>query len=346
MSTLSADPAMRQAWFDDNREPRLLNIEKLTVDYSTTAGSFTAINEASLFINAGEIVGLLGESGSGKTTLALSVLRCLSEAATVAGGQIFFRGNDLLELKEKDLRKIRGAEISVIYQDSSALNPVMQVGRQVSEVFNAHFSCDPRNFKERVRPLFLALGLEDFDRIYHAYPHQLSGGQRQRIAIAQALICEPSLVIADEPTSFLDPRNAALILAFIKSMRERHGTAFLIISHDPDLLAPVADRIIVLYAGQIVEAGPAYSVFSNPQHPYTRALLECSPQRVPAARGDREEKKIFPFIPGNSPGPFDAGRGCAFSPRCPDRLPACESRRPELLERSAASSVRCFKYED
>ena len=322
----------------------MLVVEGLTVQYRVGSRELKAVDQASFSVAHCEIVGLLGESGCGKTTTALSLLRMLPDTATMTTGRIYFGGRDVWSLSEEQLRELRGAEVAIIFQDFAVLNPVMRVGNQVIEVLRAHSQCNLRQAQEKVHDLFTSIGLLDFDRIYHAYPHQLSGGQRQRIAIAQALICQPKLVIADEPTAHLDAGTAAEILASMKQMREIRQTSFIIISHDPDILATVADRIIVMYAGQVVEDGPAEEVLSSPLHPYTRALLECSPKRittVPLASG----KKRFPCIPGELPDPLEALPGCSFSPRCADRMPVCDSHRPGLFSESRGGSVRCFKYE-
>jgi oligopeptide/dipeptide ABC transporter ATP-binding protein len=322
----------------------LLAVKGLTVQYRVGAGTFKAVDQVSFSVARGEIVGLLGESGCGKTTTALSLLRLLPDAATVTSGCIYFGQRDLLALTEKQLRELRGAEAAVIFQDSAVLNPVLRVGTQVIEVLRAHSRCNFRQAREKVHDLFASIGLLDFDRICNAYPHQLSGGQRQRIAIAQALICEPKLVIADEPSAHLDADTSAELLAFMKQMRETNDTSFLIITHNPGILASWADRIMVMYAGQIVEDGPAEGVLSNPFHPYIRALLQCSPQpitTVPSATAGRR----FSCIPGDSPNPLEVLSGCRFSPRCADRMPVCDSRPPKLLELFGDRSVRCCKYE-
>lgn len=322
----------------------LLEVADLTVEYRLISGQVRAVDRVSFSISPGEIVGILGESGCGKTTTALSGLRLLPDAATISSGHWYFRGRDLLQLQEAQLRQIRGAEISVIFQDSSGLNPVMCVGTQVIEVLRAHAKCGSHESLTRTKSTFDSIGLVDFDRIFEAYPHQLSGGQRQRITIAQALICRPSLVIADEPTAHVDGETASEILACMKRVCETDRTSFLIISHDPDVLANVADRIIVMYAGQIVEQGPARMIFEQAFHPYTHALLQCAVHQ-PAATGSIRDKKRFPFIPGNSPDPLQVLPGCRFSPRCPDRMEVCDLQRPILSKPAPGHIVRCFKCE-
>jgi oligopeptide/dipeptide ABC transporter ATP-binding protein len=324
------------------RAASLLAVENLTIEYRVSSQVLKAVEGVSFSIAAGEIVGLLGESGCGKTTTALSALRLLPETSMVTRGRWSFCGRDLLNLKEKQLRELRGAGIAIIFQDSSGLNPVMRVGTQVVEVLRAHCNCSLEAARDRVNLIFESLGLRDVNRIFDAYPHQLSGGQCQRIAIAQALVCQPKLVIADEPTAHVDAETAADIFACIKKMRDTNHTSFLIITHDPEILAAVADRILVMYAGQIVEQGPAREVLSNALHPYTQALLRCSPDQP--ASSSAGGKNRFPFIPGNSPDPFEVLPGCCFSPRCPDRTAICDASRPALFEHERGQ-VRCFKYE-
>jgi peptide/nickel transport system ATP-binding protein len=321
----------------------LLAVEDLTIEYSVGSDKVRAVDGVSFSVAPGEIVGLLGESGCGKTTTALSALRLLPETATVISGHWHFRGCDPVRLTERELRELRGAEISIIFQDSVGLNPVMRSGTQVVEVLRAHRDCSLQEARAVAKSVFDSLGLVDFDRIFNAYPHQLSGGERQRIAIAQALICQPSLVIADEPTAHVDVKTSEEVLACMKKMRDTAHTAFIVISHDPDVLGSVADRIIVMYAGQIVEQGPAKEVLLNPLHPYTHALLECSLDQS-AAISTMREKKRFPFIPGSTPDPLQVIPGCCFSPRCPDRMPVCDSSRPAPLQLSSRR-VCCFKYE-
>lgn len=322
----------------------LLRVRDLTVRFSQEGREFTAVNRVSFDIASGEIVGLLGESGCGKTTISLSMLGLLPDAARVSCNSIFFRGRDLCLLNESELREIRGAEIAIIYQDSNVLNPVICVGSQVSEVLRAHRRCTTRQAREEAQAIFSAIGLSDFDRIYNAYPHQLSGGQRQRIAIAQALICRPQLVIADEPTASADRNTAIEILDFIKQMKESSGTSFLFISHDPDALAAISDRILVMYAGEIVENGPLRDVYSKPRHPYTDALLQCVPRRIVPKDSDHGKSRL-PYIPGKAPDPLAVLPGCSFSSRCKDQMEICDQRRPELIQVSFCRSVRCFKYE-
>jgi peptide/nickel transport system ATP-binding protein len=327
----------------DATDGDLLSIRDLSVDFCVDRGRRSnVLKQISFNISKAEIVGLLGESGSGKTTTALSLLQLLPEAARIAGGFIHFRGQDLLKLGERDLRKIRGAEISTIHQDSAVLNPVMRVGTQVMEVLRAHKTLKEMQMRDEIYSLFNALGLDDCERIYRSFPHQLSGGQRRRIAIAQALICKPRLVIADEPTAWLDAGTTAEMLAVFRALREMYETAFLLISHDPDALM-VADRILVMYAGEIVEDAPLQTIFEQPKHPYTNALLQC---RTLKSAGRRAKARSLPYIPGNAPDPSEVQVGCAFSSRCAQREAACDARRPPLYAISPTRSVRCVQFEE
>ena len=322
----------------------LLSVHDLTVNFRLDhEREANVLKQVSFNIDHAEIVGLLGESGSGKTTTALSLIRLLPENARTTAGSICFRGQELLELDGRQLRTIRGAAISIIHQDSHVLNPVMRVGNQVMEVLRAHKSDRVAHMREEIHSLFAALGLEDFDRIYRAFPHQLSGGERRRVAIAQALICKPSLVIADEPSAWLDTETTSDLLSLFRQLREMYDTAFLIISHDPDVLM-AADRVLVMYAGEIVEDAPRREIFEQPMHPYTSALFQCSVLRS-ATRCAKTKLRSLPYIPGQAPDPSEVPAGCAFSGRCAEHLDACDHRRPVLHAISTSRSVRCIRYE-
>jgi oligopeptide/dipeptide ABC transporter ATP-binding protein len=344
MELARANPAATRERQPPRCAASFLEVRDLWVRFRVDAGpEFTILDRISFDIAPGEIVGLLGESGSGKTTMALSLLRLLPPNARVAGGSIQFRGRDLLSLNERQLREVRGAELSLIHQDSSVLNPVMRVGDQVTEVVRAHHRWPMLRLREEAMAALAAVGLGGSDRIYSSYPHQLSGGQRQRIVIAQALVCKPDLVIADEPTASLDATTAAEIVDLVKGLKSASDTSFLFITHDPATLATLADRVMVMYAGQIVEDGPLSEVYSQPQHPYTRALLECAP-RPPAGGGVRDRGFRLACIPGSPPDPMVMPAGCSFSNRCKDRMEICDVRNPEEFRPSASRTVRCFKY--
>jgi oligopeptide/dipeptide ABC transporter ATP-binding protein len=320
----------------------VLRVCDLSVNFRLDQDSeSTVVNQVSFAIARSEIVGLLGESGCGKTTTALAILQLLPPSAHLISGAIDFHGQTLLNLSAERLRQIRGFQISMIYQDSAVLNPVLRVGDQVMEVLRAHRRMTSAQMRDEVFSVFEALQFEDCDRTFRAYPHQLSGGQRRRIAIAQALVCRPRLVIADEPTAWLDSSTASEMLAVFAHLRNLYETAFLLISHDPHTLT-VADRILVMYAGQIVESGIRDETFRQPKHPYTSALLECRPQWR-AQKFVRCKGKL-PCIPGSAPDPSERFSGCSFSARCSDRMDACDSQAPQFVELSAGRAVRCFKY--
>jgi oligopeptide/dipeptide ABC transporter ATP-binding protein len=278
----------------------------------------------------GEITGVLGESGSGKTTLALAVAGLLPPAARAVRGEVLFRGTDLLRQPERWLRALRGAAIALISQEPAlALNPVMRAGTQIAEVVRAHRRWSGARCRGYAVEVLERLCGADAARIAGAYPHQLSGGQRQRVAIAQAVALEPALLIADEPTSALDPTIQADVLALLADLKRR-GSAILLVTHDPAVLAGIADRLLVMYAGRVVEQGGFAEVLSAPLHPYTRALLACVPRP-----GDRGPLAV---IPGAPPDPAAPPPGCPFAPRCPEVFDPCNERDPQGLR------VRCFHH--
>jgi len=322
-------------------EKSLVQIRSLRVTYATAGGArFAAVDDVSAEIHSGEVVGILGESGCGKSTLANATLRLLPAHAKQEAGEIFLREQDLLKMSEPELRAIRGRELSLIPQDPAlSLNPVMNVGSQISEVLRAHLPLHPTERRVRVVELLLEVGFDRPEDIYNAYPHQLSGGQRQRIAISQAIACRPALVIADEPTSKLDAPLQTEIVALLSRIRKNHGTAILLITHDPALLAGLADRIAVMYAGRIVESGVTAEIFRQPLHPYTQALVRLAKSAIGAP-----SRKSFPVIDGESPDPAAFPAGCRFEPRCPDRMEICTQRYPQVFLPEPSKPVSCFKY--
>jgi oligopeptide/dipeptide ABC transporter ATP-binding protein len=327
---------------DSSRE-YFAQVRELTVTYSSEHGEpVHALDGVSIKVRTGEIVGILGESGCGKSTLASALLRLLAPNAKCESGTILLRGRDLLNLSERELRAIRGREISLIPQDPAlSLNPVMTVGSQVGEVLRAHLPLTPQQRRERVMELFREVGFDHPEEIYSAYPHQLSGGQRQRIAIAQAVACRPALLIADEPTSKLDPTLQAEIVALLSQIRRQHGTAILVISHDPALFAGFADRIAVMYAGRIVEVGSSAEIFGRPLHPYTQALVRIAASS--AITGSRARVRLQ-AIEGESPDPTCIPVGCRFEPRCSERMEVCSRRYPREFMPEPSRPVNCFKY--
>jgi len=321
----------------------LLRVVNLTITYSPPASApVRALRDASLKINESEVIGILGESGCGKSTLASAILRLLPSYAHNDTGSIVFRGSDLLTMTEADLRKVRGRAISLISQDPAlCLNPVMNVGDQIAEVLRAHLAIGKGERRRRVEELLQAVGFEQPRQIYSAYPHQLSGGQRQRVVIAQAIACDPALVIADEPTSKLDAALQAEILSLLSEIRKRRGTAFLVITHDPTIFPGFADRIAVMYAGGIVEAGTTEDIFRKPLHPYTQALVRLSERYL---TNSGETKMRFPMIDGEPSDSTRVNPGCRFEPRCVDRMHVCIDSDPQEVTHNPSHRVSCFKY--
>lgn len=327
---------------DDNSVETLARVDSLSVTYLPDSDQpVRALDHASLEIRPGELVGILGESGSGKSTLAAALLRLLPTDARYDSGTIRFRDRELLALSESALRRIRGAEIALIPQDPAlALNPVIRVGDQIAEVLRAHVHMTRRDRRTRVEELLAEVGFDQPRQIYTAYPHQLSGGQRQRIVIAQAVACRPQLVIADEATSKLDASLQAEIIALMREISQRHRMAFIVISHDPTVLAGFVDRIAVMYAGRIVEEGRTEDIFRRPLHPYTQALVRLSARYLTNA-GSRTR---FAAIDGEPPNLTSPGIGCPFAPRCPERMQVCTDRELEETTPQLSQRVSCFKY--
>jgi len=320
----------------------LIQIANLTITYSPQGSApVRAVDHVSLEIRRGEVIGILGESGCGKSTLAASSLRLLPPAAHYNSGVVIFRGRDLLKLTESELRPIRGKEVSLISQDPAlSLNPVIRVGDQISEVIRAHEPMGRTERRQQVEELLRAVGFDQPGQTYSAFPHQLSGGQRQRVAIAQAIACRPLLVIADEPTSKLDASTQAEIISLLSEIRTSHGTAFLLISHDPTIFPGFADRMVVMYAGRAVEQGSTRDIFRRPLHPYTQALVRLS-ERYFVKEGNRVRLRV---IDGEAPDLTHIGAGCRFEPRCPERMQLCVNCDPRELEPEPSRRVSCFKY--
>jgi len=320
----------------------LLQVRDLRVDYlSDGAPPSSVLRGISFSIGKGESIGLLGESGCGKSTLALAILGLLPAAARVTCGSICYQEQELVGLPERAMETIRGAALSMIFQDpGSALHPILRVGTQIADVIAAHHRDWPRRRCREAAAIALnEVGLADSGRFYASYPHQLSGGQRQRVVIAQALACRPALLIADEPTSSLDSTVQSEILALLKSLRLERNLSLLFISHNPAVLAEIADRILVIYAGQIVEEGNTPEVLASPLHPFTRALLRCLPR---GRQGDQIPR--FAGISGSPPDPSETSAGCVFAPRCAERMEICGTRMPAEVQPEKGRSVRCFKY--
>jgi oligopeptide/dipeptide ABC transporter ATP-binding protein len=311
----------------------LLSVTELGI--STVQDPRTLVNRVSFEIMAGEAVGVVGESGSGKTLTALSILGLLPRGVAVANGSINFEGNDLTNTSLENMQKIRGSEISMVYQDPmTALNPVMKLGRQLLEVIEAHEKLDASSVA-RVEVALRDVGIPQVERAMESYPHEFSGGMRQRVMIAMALLLSPKLLVADEPTTALDVTIQQQILALVSEERRKRGMSMLWITHDLGVVANLVDRLIVMYAGNIVEAGTVEEIFNNPQHPYTHGLLSSLP-----SRSDKSRKRLT-SIPGVPQKPWLVGNTCAFAPRCFKASEICTSASPKLVG-TLEKSVSCF----
>jgi peptide/nickel transport system ATP-binding protein len=332
----------------------LLDVRGLRVLLSTPSGSARVVDDVSFHIEAGEVLGLVGESGSGKTMTGLSLLRLVPPPARIVGGEIRFDGTDLLALPEAGMRALRGSRIGLVFQEpSAALNPVFTIGYQVGESLMIHRKLSRRQARAEAVRLLAEVSLPDPERNARAYPHELSGGMLQRAMIAAALACGPSLLVADEPTSALDMTVQAQIVELLLRLRERHRLAVLLITHDLGVIAEMADRVAVMYAGRIVETAAAADLFASPLHPYTVGLLQSIPGSAPAGAVASGGRARLHAIKGTIPDPFSLPAGCAFAPRCPEAVPACGARPPALLvparrepgPRHGPRRVACFLRE-
>ena len=321
----------------------LLQIKELRTYFHTEAGTAKAVDGVSFDILPGEVMGLVGESGSGKSVTALSILRLIPDPpGRIVGGSILYKGKDLLKLSWDEMHQIRGNEISMIFQEPmTSLNPVFTIGYQVMEVIFSHENVSKQQAFERSVQLLTLVGIPDAASRMNDYPHQYSGGMRQRVMIAMALACNPSLLIADEPTTALDVTIQAQILELMLKIKdERKDAAILLITHNLAVVAETCHRVVVMYGGKIQEIATVHELFKNPLHPYTQGLLASLPSV------DGEKQKRLRTIPGNVPSILDLPAGCKFVTRCPVRLDRCAVAEPELLEVSPGHWVRCFLVGD
>jgi oligopeptide/dipeptide ABC transporter ATP-binding protein len=316
----------------------LLEVTDLRTSFHTEEGVARAVDGVSFGVDRGEVLGVVGESGSGKSVTALSIMRLVQEPGRIAdGSQIAFKGRDLLGLTEKEMRGVRGNDIAMIFQEPmTSLNPVFPIGDQISESIRLHRGLSRGEARTRAVDLLRLVGIPLPERRVDEYPHQLSGGMRQRVMIAMALANEPDLLIADEPTTALDVTIQAQILELLLQLRERTGTGVILITHDLGVVAEVCDRVVVMYAGQVVESGPVEAIFAGPQHPYTQGLLAAVPR--PDQRGGR-----LAVIPGVVPPPTRWPHGCRFRPRCPYAWDLCHEQ-PGLLD-AGSQRARCWLVE-
>ncbi|MEU4452655.1 ABC transporter ATP-binding protein [Nocardioides sp. NPDC023903] len=308
------------------------------MEFRTGGGTVEALNAVDLWIDAGETVAVVGESGSGKSVTALAVLGLLGNGR-VSGGRITWDGRDITGADNHDMRSVRGKDISVIFQDPmTSLDPLFTIGHQLVEAYRIHHDVSKKKARERAVELLDLVGIPEPETKFKAYPHQLSGGQRQRVMIAGALACDPRLLIADEPTTALDVTVEAQVLALIRDLQDRTGVGLMLITHDMGVVAEMADRVVVFYAGQVVETGTADEILDRPQHPYTQALLDAIPRR------DTPRDAEMPAIPGTVPALNEMPSGCRFVSRCSEAGPECEASQP--LREVAGRQVRCWRPDE
>ncbi len=321
-----------------------LQVQDLHVTYISRDGQRSrALAGVSFDVQPGETLGVLGESGSGKSTLAAALLRLLPGNGEIQKGAVLFEGQDLLQAEPRTLERIRGARIALVFQEPSlALHPTIRIGEQVSDVLAAHEFLSRGALRQKTLQLLAEVFPSDPAGIANSYVHQLSGGQQQRVLITQAIACGPALIVADEPTASLDPTTQQDILTLFRTLREKFNLSMILITHNPALLPGLADRVLVLYAGRVVEVGPTERVLAFPQHPYTRGLLQSVPGGLVEQTKGRKTK--LPVIPGDAQNLDALAKGCRFETRCADRMDVCIQREPAKVTVSEAHTVSCFKY--
>lgn len=316
----------------------LLEVKNLKVGFATDSGPILAVNDVSFKVNKGEIVAIVGESGSGKSVSANSIMGLIAPPGRIEGGEILMDGKDLSKVSKRAMRAIRGNDISMIFQEPmTSLNPLFIVGDQIEESIRLHQKVSRQQAKERAIAMLKKVGIPRAEKVYASYPHLLSGGMRQRVMIAMALSCNPRLLIADEPTTALDVTIQAQILELMKDLIRVQDTSIILITHDLGVVAEMADRVIVMYAGQVVEEADVYQLFKEPNHPYTKGLLNSTPKI-------HEIYEELISIEGTVPSPSEMPSGCFFHPRCPNAMPECTMTQPQLLEMEDERSVRCLLY--
>jgi peptide/nickel transport system ATP-binding protein len=320
---------------------KLIEILGLKTCFFTDDGPVVAVNGVSFSVKSGEVLGLVGESGCGKSVTSLSIMRLIAPPGKITEGKILFDGRDLLRIPEKEMQSIRGNKISMIFQEPmTSLNPVMTIGDQVSESLILHKNLRKKQAMEATIELLKDVSLPDPESRIKDYPHQLSGGMRQRVMIAIAIACKPAILIADEPTTALDVTIQAQILELLDRLRKEYHLSILLITHALGVVAEIADRVIVMYAGRIVEEAPVKEIFANPCHPYTVGLLDS----IPKINTGSEKQTRLKTIDGTVPDLLHLPKGCAFYDRCKDKMEICTTKFPEYVQISRDHSVACYKY--
>ncbi|MBD7984510.1 ABC transporter ATP-binding protein [Sporosarcina sp. Sa2YVA2] len=315
----------------------LLEVNDLKTYFYTTNGIVPSVDGVSFSLESGQTTALVGESGCGKSVTSFSIMQLVNAPGKIVGGEILYKGEDLTKLSDREMRKIRGNEISMIFQEPlTSLNPILKVGEQLDEILLLHQTKSKKEAKNSSIDMLKKVGIPRAEHVYNMHPHELSGGMRQRVMIAMALSCNPSLLIADEPTTALDVTIQAQILRLMKNLKLEFETSILLITHDLGVVAELADKVIVMYAGQVVEEADVMSLYADPKHPYTQGLIQSTPKID-------SEMDVLTSIQGNVPTPNNKPTGCYFHPRCPFAMDVCKSKMPELtINEKTGNKVRCW----
>lgn len=327
----------------ENMENRkvILDVKDLQTTFFTDSGEIPAVDHVSFHVKEGEVLGIVGESGCGKSVTSLSIMGLVpNPPGKIVGGEIKFDGQELIGMPEKKMRRVRGNDIAMIFQEPmTSLNPLFTIGNQMIEAIKIHEKLPKKKATERAVEMLKLVGLPRAEDLVKDYPHQLSGGMRQRVMIAMALLCNPKVLIADEPTTALDVTIQAQILKLMKELNERLNTAVLLITHDLGVVAETCERVIVMYSGQVIEEAPVKNIFETPKHPYTKGLIQSVPDM-------RHKKERLYSIAGNVPIPGTIKKGCRFAARCEFAFDRCFQENPELYETSSVQKTRCFLYDE